>query len=340
MMRIGGLQSPPDKAAVRWFLRLQKGELGPEEKGEYQAWLSDQENSSAFKRVERLWGGVDQLAGRPEVQKLREQAVAKTPFTGRIALAIAASLLVLLASAAGFMGLRDHRPAVVAAAQDSAPERGNFFTTIGQRSTVTLRDGSVLTLNTNSSAQVAYSALERKIILLRGQALFEVAKGQKRPFVVYAGDRRIVATGTAFDVRLGNSRVEVTMVEGHVIVDQPALASSRAERRNLELSAGQRLVASAGEPVVTRANVDRVTSWTEGKLVFLDTGLSDAVEESNRYTETPIRLAEPGLATLRINGVFRAGQPAEFARAIAQVYPVAIEYQPDGAITIASKSSP
>jgi transmembrane sensor len=340
MTRIGDLQSHPDRAAVRWFLRLQKGGLGPQETGEYQAWLSDSENASALKRVERLWGGVDQLANRPEIRELRERAVAKTIYTGRVALAIAACLLVVFAAAIVFTGRQD--PArFMMALRNAAPEKGSFFTTIGQRSTVTLHDGSVLTLNTNSSAQVAYSASERKIILLRGQALFEVAKGQKRPFVVYAGDRRIVATGTAFDVRLGNSRVEVTMVEGHVIVDQPALASNRAARPNLELSAGQRLIASAGEPIaVTRTNVERVTSWTEGKLVFLDTGLSDAVAEANRYTETPIRLAEPGLSALRINGVFRVGQPAEFARAIAQIYPVSVEYQSDGAVTISSKASP
>ena len=90
--------------------------------------------------------------------------------------------------------------------------------------------------------------------------------------------------------------------------------------------------------MVSAANIERATSWTSGKLMFLDTRLADAIVEANRYTRMPLILEDPALADLRINGVFRAGQPAEFARAIEQVHPIAINYGADGAIRIVAKA--
>jgi len=194
-------------------------------------------------------------------------------------------------------------------------------------------------LDTDSAATVAFDEHERKIILTRGQAMFEVATQAQRPFVVYAGDQRVVATGTVFDIRLDRAAVEVTLLEGHVIVDQAGAAAGRDGHSSASLNAGQRLVAKAGSAVsVGAADVVQISGWTGGKLVFSGTRLADAVAESNRYTPAPISLAESSLSDMRINGVFRAGQPAEFARAVEQIYPVTVDYLPDGQIRISAKT--
>jgi transmembrane sensor len=161
-----------------------------------------------------------------------------------------------------------------------------------------------------------------------------VAKNPRRPFVVFAGDRRIVALGTAFDVRLEQGRVEVTLVEGRVAVDvatgaAPAGLAPAATRTELE--PGERLVAERGRPVsVKAANTERITAWRGGKLVFQDDALADVVAEISRYSRTRIIIEDARIAQLRVSGVFRTGQADNFAQAITEFFPLAVEERANG----------
>ncbi|TAL01574.1 MAG: FecR family protein [Rhodospirillaceae bacterium] len=337
-----------EKEAVRWLVRVQSCVLSETEKAHFATWRSNAANASAYQQVSGFWGTIDstinEVAATPEILRERERILAQLSRrrfyrTAGIAAGVAFLVITSLTLLANIRPALTKVRATLASLQ--APSEGMYATTVGERSTVTLRDGSVLTLNTDSAARVAFSEQERRIILTRGQALFEVAKNQSRPFVVYAGDERIVATGTAFDVRLDTTAVEVTLVEGHVLVDHADNAVRlKTIPQSAELSAGERLVARPGDVIsVSPANVESVTSWTTGKLVFLNTRLSDAIAEENRYTHTPLNLADDSLADLRVNGVFRAGQPAEFARAVAQIYPLSIKDGPDGQIRIITRTN-
>src|SRR5262249_28526063 len=146
---------------------------------------------------------------------------------------------------------------------------------------------------------------ERTVSLKRGQAFFEVMKGDKRPFVVHAGDRRVVAKGTSFDVRLDSGAVEVTLVEGRVTVDQPALPGARRATAGQpsELQPGEKLVAKiGGSASIAPANVESTTGWISGKHVFQDVKLGDALTEINRYTDKPIVIMDPRIADIHISG--------------------------------------
>ena len=70
-------------------------------------------------------------------------------------------------------------------------------TVIGQMREIVLPDGSIVSLNTDSEISVAFSPTVRKICLLRGEALFDVAKNKARPFVVWAGGTQVRAVGKA-----------------------------------------------------------------------------------------------------------------------------------------------
>ncbi|MEJ1961315.1 MAG: FecR domain-containing protein [Gammaproteobacteria bacterium] len=72
-----------------------------------------------------------------------------------------------------------------------------------------MRDGSAITLNTDSQLRVALTEAERRVDLKQGEAFFEVAKDSTRPFVVEAGRKRVVAVGTKFSVRRDGDFVEV-----------------------------------------------------------------------------------------------------------------------------------
>jgi len=95
-----------------------------------------------------------------------------------------------------------------------------YVTGIGEQHSVALADGSVIDLNACSSVRVRYSPAKREIELLRGQALFRVAKDRTRPFEVLSGQTRVLATGTQFDVYRRTSGTTVTVLEGSVAVSR------------------------------------------------------------------------------------------------------------------------
>jgi transmembrane sensor len=220
--------------------------------------------------------------------------------------------------------------------QSAAVDNGVYRTGVGERSAVLLPDGSVATLDTDSELRVAYSGEERAVILARGQALFEVAEGQPIPFQVYAGDQRITAVGTTFNVKLHGREVRVSMVEGVVRV-RPVTPppDSGAPVRELTLRAGESLLTAASQPATVRAvDSSQVAAWRGGLLVFEDEKLADAIAEINRYTDKPIRLADPAVGEYRVTGVFKTNDPLRFARAMSEVFPLQVEPRPDGSAVL------
>src|SRR5258708_24248903 len=93
----------------------------------------------------------------------------------------------------------------------SLVESPYYATAIGERKPVTLTDGSKVLLNTDSRIQIDYSAEQRIVRLLQGEAFFEVAHNRARPFLVYAGANVVRAVGTAFSVHVQKSRVAVVV---------------------------------------------------------------------------------------------------------------------------------
>ncbi|MBL8269625.1 FecR family protein, partial [Steroidobacter sp.] len=200
---------------------------------------------------------------------------------------------------------------------------GRYSTDIGERLAVNLKDGSQVTLNTNSSLQVEYTPTERHIVLTQGQALFEVAKDKSRPFVVDAGGRRFVAVGTAFDVRVDGLQVQVTMIEGVVRVEREPGQVHLVAPTIATITAGEQLTANNDSlDRVRAADAERETSWRRGQVFFDNTRLNDAVAEMNRYSETPIQLVDANLAELRISGAFSTARPAVFVEALTSYFPI------------------
>ena len=197
----------------------------------------------------------------------------------------------------------------------------------GEQKTVDLADGSQVVLNANSRVRVRYDEHTRKITLVRGEALFNVAKHQPTPFVVLIGARKVIAVGTSFQVRREDPAVAsfaITLVEGRVAIepaswsnDLPAAATSGL----VLLKAGERLrISQDTADLVDQPALDKVTAWQRGQLIFEDASLRDAAVEFNRYGKLKLTLAPDVPATLRVGGVFKIGDPATFARAMANAY--------------------
>ena len=239
---------------------------------------------------------------------------------------------------------------------------GQYETGIGETSTLTLQDGSTVTLNARTRIRVAVNESAREIELVDGQAFFHVAKDPQRPFIVRAADRDITAIGTSFDVRLDATSVRVTLLEGKLKVSsEPALAgrlpgpatagssgsvasSSRAANvaqagiliPEVFLAPGQQFLAHLPAPtdsIVREVDVSKVTGWRDGRVFLEDLTLAGAVAEMNRYSPVQINVIDADLAGIRINGMFRAGEQDAFVTALQDYFPISARR--DGALAIA-----
>ena len=209
----------------------------------------------------------------------------------------------------------------------------SLATAIGERSTFRLDDGSTIVLNTNTRLKLDFSAQERRVALLQGQALFEVAEDPGAPFIVEAGIQRIVAVGTEFDVFFEEPEVQVTLIE--------ELWTSR--RRNAASAAIQGPCGcwpDSGLPLIPTAppairSLNRLIRssprfWRTGRVFFDDTPLRNAVEEMNRYSTLKIVLDDESLDDFRISGMFQSGRQVNFAGALQEYLPViAIRFSGD-----------
>jgi transmembrane sensor len=202
--------------------------------------------------------------------------------------------------------------------------RGVHRTGLGGFERLVLPDGSTILLNTDSEIHVRLTGKRREIVLTRGEALFDVAHDERRPFEVAAGEATVRAVGTSFVVRLRARRqIEVLVVRGRVAI-------------NPESSTGALSTLTAGEDVTIdadreRRHVERIgaesithrLAWTQGQLWFRqNTPLAEVVAEFNRYNRRQLVVSDPALAKLRIGGSFQATDPEAFVTALGQMFAI------------------
>jgi transmembrane sensor len=306
-------QDDPRDIAARWFARQRSGEMTEAARLELRLWLEDDPaNTAAYAAVRRAWGGSGAVRSDPRVLAMREHwsamdAPSPVRAPGRALAACIAAALLVTAAVAGWQVWGGHRTLA-----DNV-----YRTAVGERRTVELPDGSVVTLNTRTVLRTQRDGDRRLLFLEEGQAFFQVAKDPEHPFVVTAGGRTVTALGTTFDVRIERGDFKVTLVEGKVRVQ--TLAPRKASVKATEMTAGSQLIAPANEDWrITRANVAVETSWTNGRLIFDREKLSEVVEEMNRYSDRKIVLGDAELSEVPISGTFKPGDVSSFVAALEE----------------------
>src|SRR3546814_10417550 len=153
---------------------------------------------------------------------------------------------------------------------------------------------SRVVLDTDSDLQVQYGKRERRLTLLKGRADFQVQHDTDRPFVVLVGDASVTATGTQFQVRASGEAGIVTLLEGQVVV---AARDGKRSSDQVTLRKGERVAIRPDGRLdaperLSQTDMASARGWPEGMLVVRDWPLSRLEAEMNRYTATPIRLAD------------------------------------------------
>jgi transmembrane sensor len=336
-----------DEAAA-WDARLRAPSAGDADRAAFHAWLQDDAaHADAFNRLQMALAAIRDHAAHPELRALRDQgrAAVQDIKAGRARRRVAGGLIAAGVAAAALVATFQLSQAPGGANGPPAPRPGQppagsrlYQTALNERSTVSLEDGSSVTLDSGTRLAARFVPGRREIVLLDGQALFRVAKDPGRPFVVRAGGRTVTALGTVFDVRLDQGRVRVTLLEGRVAI-RPAAAGPRSADAGEILRPRQQFVEQGAGPVVRPVDVGKATSWTQGRLYLEDQPLSQAVEEMNRYAHRPIVLTDPSLASLRVNGMFRTDNQTGFVAALQATLPIDARTDDQGRVLLQRRGS-
>lgn len=334
-------QDPVDIAAADWHTRREQG-LDAAGQAHFDQWLAASPRHAAALReldqglaaaraippelIARLRAGA--ARPQPQAPQAQPRQAAWTRLLPRPAL-VALCCTLVLAVGAGW-----HQW------QQQPTFTSTHLAERGQRKNLTLPDGSELSLDADTQAQVALYRDRREVRITRGQILFAVAPDSAKPFHVLAGPARVTVVGTRFSVRLhGSGRdagaVNVAVQEGHVRVAPAAAAPSG---KPVDLVAGQGLDVAADGVVgpVRPMAPSSIALWRKGLVRFENTPLADALAELERYGPTGLVIRDPAVAALPIGGSYPLGRPAEFARMLAQILPVRLVPAPGGATEIAA----
>jgi transmembrane sensor len=311
--------------AAAWLARLHGPGRSAEMEEGFRAWLTaDSQNARAFERASEYWDAT---------------AFVKPGSVSRVA--PSNYILPKFRARAGTFGIGGCIAAVSFLGWFLLARDPGLATAVGEQRMVALPDGSRVSLNTNTHLSVGFSKARRTIRLDQGEALFEVTKDSKRPFVVIAGSEEVTAVGTTFVVRRETSRVLVTMIAGKVaITGIPRVPGATVGNSTAQfLTAGERLTADAGAPtVIDEPRVEQVTAWRHGEIVLDNTPLSEAVEEVNRYGPGTLGV-DRSAVDYRVSGIFRIGDADAFVHALADLYHLNIVRKDNGIVLTAPTDS-
>lgn len=316
----------PDQIAARaaeYFATRHSATLS--ERKELEAWLArDARHAIAYSELQQLWDGMGNLANDPDLQALKASdlvAMRKMPWRYfRPALGLAASVLLLLGSVAVWTRISDR------------PEQMSYTTAVGERRTELMPDGTEIVLNTDSVVEVVYSGGERSVDLKQGEAQFTVAHDAARPFVVAAGESSVKALGTRFQVRRGLETTAVTLLEGSVEV-------TRNNEKYVLRPNEQAVLSNRVGISIASISADSATAWLDGWLNFRGVALAEVIAEANRYSVSKLRLGDPRLANVKLNGNFRAGDNNSIAEAASALLDVRLERTGTEIVLLPSQSS-
>ncbi len=187
----------------------------------------------------------------------------------------------------------------------SANSQASIYTTgNGERASITLPDGSRVTLHVASRLEIpADYAYGNRTVRLDGAAMFLVTHNVGTPFTVVAGPSTTRVLGTSFLVRhyATDTAATVAVRDGRVSVGSVILAASQ-----------QATVTMENAPRVTKANPEQF-NFARGVLTLNGVPLRDAVPDLRRWYDADIRIGDPSLDVRRLTAEFTSGSIAELA---------------------------
>lgn len=165
----------------------------------------------------------------------------------------------------------------------------------GQKSTIYLKDGSKVTLNANSKLTYPEQfSKENRLVILEGEAFFEVAKESNRPFQVKTGSVTTTALGTSFNVNTRTEGIHIALATGKVLVSN----DTKGKESDVILSPGEdaRYFTQSNKLVTGLFDYDLTFGWKDQTIVFKKAKEKDVFSTLENWYDVDItRTNKPSL---------------------------------------------
>jgi transmembrane sensor len=282
------MKEMPGKDDITTIHRYIAGEMRAEELQQFEHRMAqDPELVRSVSGIRQIWDAADHyespvFSNQPALTQF-QQGIRKRTLRRRLTYGIAAVAAVAMALV-GFFVLISGKTTQSSLYAD---------TTINHE----LQDGSILELREGARMIVTdrFSGNERRVDLLHGEVFFDVASGDKRPFVIRNPWAEVVVTGTEFVISIDSSELTYTLkvTEGSVEFI-PALS-----KQVIAVSAGQGLRFHADSRVIERFyDVDKnATSWRTGELIFKNTPMDKVIRDLESHYHVSLNLMSSQVRT-------------------------------------------
>ncbi len=320
------LESGLAETAAEWVLTLEEGALSSQQQQAFRQWLANSpEHWQAYHDARSMIKEIDLLGEHhyskstvqsesPVDRQLTRSAVnhdVVKPLhrrTFQLSFALAASLVIAVVGYWQWnMGTQ---------------QETIYTTTTGELRQLELSDNSTVHLNTRSKIAVEMQSNARRITLLEGEALFDVAQDSTRPFSVFVRDIEVSVVGTEFNVYKQHNKTLISVLEGRVKVSFVDNASNSGQNsQTIYIDPGSQVVVESGSRNfrLEKTGSATTTAWRTGKLVFNEKPLSEVIEEFNRYNEGRLVVSGNDLKSLEITGTFDPFDVGAFIRSLHQI---------------------
>ncbi|KPY82831.1 FecR family protein [Pseudomonas syringae group genomosp. 7] len=312
-------------AAAHWCMRLHAEDCTAAERKAFEQWLNTHPlHAVEYEAMREVWDITGQIEPLNPLPELPPRAALNTPSGTRrtrrwAPLATAAAVIALAIPVAGYVGWN----------QGWLPDTYETYNADTATRLVVLADGSRAELNLGTELTYANYRDRRNVTLKKGEAFFEVSHDSTHPFLVDAGEGSIKVTGTRFNVWMYQDQVRVTLVEGSVQVNSDRAHPSSSHT----LDPGMQASYKSGDdaPLISHTEAkDTSLAWRNGKLIFNDLPLSQALPLINRYLKTPILLADNATGTMRLGGSFNTRDLVNLLASLPRVLPVYVTQNQNG----------
>lgn len=336
--------------AAEAVARLYSGEMTGAEELALEAWLkADPQHRRDYQRALDYWDATGDLSDDADMIAASAGNAEGPRRASRLRvprMAAAAMLLVAIGATLFTAQWKGLWP---------GSQLASYQTQVGEQREVLLRDGSKITLNTDTRLLVDFTDDRRAIVMEYGEAFFDIAKDPSRPLTVKVGNRTVTVLGTQFNIHWTGPDMTVAVVEGLVSVhpndrkttqklitdrrasteptDPPVPASPppTASGRVL-LRAGAVATFSQAVGTVTpepSGGADRLLSWRFGFARFDEEPLYRVIGEINRYTDTKIVIEDKNILDMSVSGVFKMNDVEGALTAFELAFPIEVSFRFD-----------
>ena len=313
----------------------------PGQEARLEAWLASDSNARIYRELTGLWEGISrQAAYEPDIEKgWRELsartigATAKKASEPRLSAGRSGKLLRWAVAAAAAVCLVAGGHVLSQLAGGSAAEeelRIQQYSTIRGKSEILLSDGTRIFMR-NNTLNTGIGSGER-VVRLSGEAFFNVAKDEKRRFIVETGDLTVAVHGTEFNVR-------TTEVSGKTVVGliEGSVSLNRAGKEFFMVPGEIADCDSAGCITISQGNVELERCWSKDKLVFREKNLQYISHYLSRWYDIRISV-DPAIATEYVYTFTLGNEPVEeVMRIMARLNPIEYRFTEDNCLRISKK---